>query len=202
MKLSCWRQNEVSREYNVLLGRLCWGSLATLGASLLGLLLAIGCQKQDLSEPARGLVHGERIAVAVVTPPYRWLVKEVAGDRAEGIVIFSGSTCAETFQPADLEVSRIMSCRLLIRAGLPFENSPWFKNLLASGRFRVLDMRECLEEAAQLRTPSVSGRRWRGSEDQRGRMPVQKLPAVNHSCGRRRITSPTPKRKYGVSRHG
>lgn len=198
MKLSCWRQNEVSREYNLLLGRLYWGSLATLGASLLGLLLAIGCQKQDLSEPAKGLVQGERIAVAVVTPPYRWLVKEVAGDRAEGIVIFSGSTCAETFQPADLEVSRIMSCRLLIRAGLPFENSPWFKNLLASGRFRVLDMRECLEEAAQLaRRASLA----EDGEDPRtsGEECQYKSAGGHHSCADEESPHPHPSGNMGLA---
>jgi ABC-type Zn uptake system ZnuABC Zn-binding protein ZnuA len=125
-------------------------------------LLLAGCSGNNLPLSPPSAVTTGPIKVAVVAPPYAWLVRQIAGPRAEPVLIFRGSTCAESFQPADAEVSQILSCKILLRAGLPFENSPWFRSLLAAGNFRVVDLRQ-----AGLREPMVSATS-AGEEDSPG----------------------------------
>jgi len=116
---------------------------ASLLASLVGIVgVLAGCQRVTLSPSQAWEPTAAAIKVAVVVPPYGWLVEQIGGPRVEVVPIFRGSTCAETFQPTDAEVSQLLSCRILLRAGLPFENSPWFRNLLAVGTFRIVDLRE------------------------------------------------------------
>lgn len=117
-------------------------------AIILGLaVFLIGCQN-SYTDVTGALGPGEKPRIAVVIPPYAWVMEQLAGSRAELVVLSPGAICAETFQPTDAEVSRLLRCHLLVRVGLPFEDAPWFRSIRHIPRIQVVDLTACLESAA------------------------------------------------------
>ncbi len=82
--------------------------------------------------------------VAVTVPPYEWLVRQLVGPEVEVITVVGPGVTPETFQPTDRQVTQIIRSDVLFTIGMPFEKSPWFRNLAESGRVRIVDLREGL----------------------------------------------------------
>ncbi|MCS7238501.1 MAG: zinc ABC transporter substrate-binding protein [Thermoguttaceae bacterium] len=101
----------------------------------------VGCSQMESGVPTPGR-PGNKLRVAVVATPYRWLLHQIAGERVDIVTLGEGAICSEAYQPTDAEVSRVLSCHLLFRVGLPFEQSPWFQSLLTHPSIRVVDLRE------------------------------------------------------------
>ncbi|MEM9554498.1 MAG: zinc ABC transporter substrate-binding protein [Acidobacteriota bacterium] len=90
--------------------------------------------------PGHGAAAPLRVAVTI--PPLTWLVAEVGG---AGIVVshlVDVGESPETFQPTDRQISRVGRSAIFFRIGVPAENGRWLRALEASGRTRVVDLRE------------------------------------------------------------
>lgn len=122
-----------------------WLYLPLVGAVVI-LLLAQGCSLHDNQRTFRA-THGNAVRVAVAAAPYRWLLRQLGGELVEVVTLGEGAICPESYQPTDAEVSRLLSCQLFFRVGLPFEQSPWFKSLLAQSAFRVVDLRQSINQS-------------------------------------------------------
>lgn len=81
-----------------------------------------------------------RVAVSVL--PHAWLVEEVGGDGVEVLTLVTPGQSPETYQPSDAQVSRVLRAGVLFRAGVPMEQGSWFQALTASGRVKVVDLRQ------------------------------------------------------------
>jgi|GEM_PF-612400 len=183
------------------------GMIRSFEADLLGglvLLLSLsllfaGCSGDNLPYSPPSPANTRPIKVAVVAPPYAWLVRQIAGPQVEPVLIFRGSTCAESFQPADAEVTQILSCQILLRAGLAFENSPWFRSLLTAGNFRIVDLRDVglrdvgLEEPTARATSAGEEHNPGQHEHMAGRkelrLTVDQPPKHNHNTANRTESS-------------
>ncbi|MFC1529193.1 metal ABC transporter solute-binding protein, Zn/Mn family [Gemmatimonadota bacterium] len=84
----------------------------------------------------------DALIIAVSVQPQAWLVEQVAGDRAEVITLLSPGDSPATYQPTDAQISRVMSARLYLRTGVPFENGRWFETFEISAGPEVVDLRD------------------------------------------------------------
>lgn len=106
------------------------------GFLLLGLLLlAAGCGRPAPDD-------GARLSVVVSVVPQKWLVEQLAGDRAQVTTLVLPGESPHTYQPSDAQVSRLVSAAVFFRIGVPFENGPWFEAIERSGRVRIVDVRQ------------------------------------------------------------
>lgn len=101
-----------------------------------------GCEARQTRAP-QTVDQSQPLRVTVVAPPYKWVVEQLAGSHVEIVVLARGGLCAETYQPTDAEVSRILRSHMLIRLGLPFEEAPWFRSLLHNSSLHPVDLRSC-----------------------------------------------------------
>ncbi len=85
-----------------------------------------------------------RLAVAVSVLPQKWLVEQLAGDRIEVTTLVLPGDNPHTYQPSDAQVSRLMKAAVFFRAGVPFENGPWFQALQRASHLQIVDLREGL----------------------------------------------------------
>jgi zinc transport system substrate-binding protein len=88
---------------------------------------------------------GEPLRVGVSVAPIGWLVEAVGGDAVKVLALAQPGDSAETFQPSDAQVSGLLRARLFFRIGLPFEDSPSFRALLAERTLAMVDLRHGLE---------------------------------------------------------
>ena len=107
----------------------------------LALLLVLVCGLASAPSAAQS----ERIEIAVTVQPQAWLVERLGGDRVIVHVTVAPGQMPETYQPSDLEASRILKSTIFFRLGLPAERGPWFKAIERTGRPRVVDLRQGLE---------------------------------------------------------
>jgi zinc transport system substrate-binding protein len=101
-------------------------------------VLASGCGGQQSAAP------DGRLAVAVSVLPQKWLVEQLADGRVEVTTLVLPGDNPHTYQPSDAQVSRLMKAAVFFRAGVPFENGPWFQALQRADRLRIVDLREGL----------------------------------------------------------
>ncbi|MFO0875151.1 MAG: zinc ABC transporter substrate-binding protein [Phycisphaerales bacterium] len=78
-----------------------------------------------------------RPVAAVSIPPQRWLVRRLAGDAVDTIVVVEPSASHETYQPTDKQASDVMRADVYFAIGLPLERSRWFEAVRS--RVRVVD---------------------------------------------------------------
>lgn len=90
-------------------------------------------------------VAAEPLQVGVSVAPIGWLVERIGGDNVEVQVLARPGDSAETFQPGDAQVSRLMRASLFVRVGLPFEESPAFRALAGQSTLEVIDLRDGLD---------------------------------------------------------
>lgn len=102
---------------------------------LLVSFLVFACARED----ARS-ADDARLRIAVSIPPQAWLVEQLAGDRVEVLTLIPPGQSAETFQPSDRDVSRLMRAAAYLRAGVPAERGNWLDALRSADRVRVVDV--------------------------------------------------------------
>lgn len=105
-------------------------------AGLAVLLLLTGCGED------RQQFSSSRSLVAVSIPPHAWLVERIGGDRVEVLTVVQPGESPATYQPTDAQVSRVVSAAAYFRAGVPFENSPWFEALTGAKQLVIVDTRD------------------------------------------------------------
>ncbi len=104
------------------------------GLAALALSLGVlGCGAGDAAGPP---------AVAVSLAPQAWLVEQIAGSRVRVVQLVAAGESPATYQPSDAQVSRLLGAAVYFRAGVPFENAPWLAAIEASGRVKIIDLRQ------------------------------------------------------------
>lgn len=103
-----------------------------------GLLLIHGCDSTIL--PSSG-----KLKVAVSIPPQQWLVEQIGGDKVDLLVVLPPGTTPHSYQPTDVETTRLLQCKLYFSAGVPFEQGSWFQAVNEAGTIKVIDMTEGIE---------------------------------------------------------
>ena len=111
-------------------------------AHRLALFLVLVC---GLASTPSSAAQVEKLDIAVTVQPQAWLVERLGGDRVNIHVTVAPGQMPETYQPSDLEASRILKSTVFFRLGLPAERGPWFKAIERTGRPRVVDLRTGLE---------------------------------------------------------
>ncbi len=86
--------------------------------------------------------HDDKLTVAVSIPPQAWLVEQIGGEFVNIITMIQPGESPVTYQPTDIQISRVMRASAYIRIGVPFENGPWYRSLTRGGDFQVIDARE------------------------------------------------------------
>ena len=107
------------------------------------LLIAIlaGCSDVEKPRPDVGL----RVAASI--PPHAYLIKQIGGDRVDVITALRPGESAETFQPSERDISRLMQVDIYFRTGVELEIAPWFRALSTlNGGPEMLDLRSSEEE--------------------------------------------------------
>jgi zinc transport system substrate-binding protein len=100
--------------------------------------------------------------VGVSIPPQAFLVERLGGQHVDVVTMLRAGESPATFQPSDIEVSKVLRTELFFRIGVPFESGAWFKAISGSGgKVRVVDVRKgiALREMAAHRheRPGSSG---------------------------------------------
>jgi zinc transport system substrate-binding protein len=83
--------------------------------------------------------------IGVSVAPQAWLIERLAGPAVRVMVVVPPAASPETYQPTDLQVSRLMSALAFFRIGMPFEQGPWLAALADSGRLEIVDQRVGLD---------------------------------------------------------
>ena len=83
---------------------------------------------------------GERVA-AVSIPPQAWLVERIGGGRWQPLVLVSPGDSPATYQPSDIQISRVMQAEVYFRIGVPFEEGPWYDAITSRRGPEVVDLR-------------------------------------------------------------
>lgn len=86
--------------------------------------------------------EGRELTVAVSIPPQAWLVERVGGKEVGVITLLSPGDSPATYQPTDIQISRLIQADVYFRVGVPFENGRWFQAVQTSGGPEVVDFRE------------------------------------------------------------
>lgn len=105
---------------------------AFVGSLVLSGCLLAGCGRVD--PPSQS-----KIAVGVSILPQKWLVEQIAGDRAEVLVVVAPGESPATYQPSDLQVSRVLASRVYFRIGVPFERGQWANAIATSSKLKIVD---------------------------------------------------------------
>lgn len=82
--------------------------------------------------------------MAVSVPPQAWLVEAIGGEWVEVVALVGPGDSAETYQPTDAQVSRVLASRIYFRGGVPFEEGSWFEALSSAPGLKVVDLRKGL----------------------------------------------------------
>lgn len=84
------------------------------------------------------------LLVAATVAPHAWLAEQIAGDDAMVVTVLPPTADPHSHTPTDAEVTRLARCRILFRAGVPFENGSWL-DALASQGVQPVDLRQGIE---------------------------------------------------------
>jgi len=95
-----------------------------------------GCQQEIENQDEKMLT------VAVSIPPQAWLVEQIAGDHVNVITMIQPGESPTTFQPTDVQISQLARATVFIRIGVPFENGAWFRNIVRTNQFKIIDARQ------------------------------------------------------------
>jgi zinc transport system substrate-binding protein len=83
-----------------------------------------------------------KLIVGVTVEPHAWLVRRIAGERADVFTMVQRGESAELYQPTDVQVSRLAGAALYFQTGMPLERSPGFAAVCSAGRTKVVDLRD------------------------------------------------------------
>jgi zinc transport system substrate-binding protein len=104
-----------------------------MGAFLSSIAVAAVSLLQTTASPLR---------VVVSLPPQLWLVQSIGGHNVSVSTLVGPGESEETYSPTDAQVSDALRSRVFFRTGAGFEEAPWFRSLVASGRLEIVDVRE------------------------------------------------------------
>lgn len=85
-----------------------------------------------------------KVPVAVSILPQKWLAEQIAGDKAEVLVVVAPGESPATYQPSDSQVSRILASRVYFRIGVPFERGQWANAIAASSKLKIVDTQKAV----------------------------------------------------------
>lgn len=85
-----------------------------------------------------------KMPVAVSILPQKWLAEQIAGDKAEVLVVVAPGESPATYQPSDSQVSRILASRVYFRIGVPFEHGQWANAIAASSKLKIVDTQKAV----------------------------------------------------------
>ncbi len=106
------------------------------------------------------------LAVAVTLAPQAWLVEEIGGARVAVTALVAAGESPATFQPSDVQVSRLLGSAAYFRTGVPSENAPWFRAIEEAGTVEFVDLRRGIElEALPGKHPGGSFNPEHGGKD-------------------------------------
>jgi zinc transport system substrate-binding protein len=88
---------------------------------------------------------GVRLKVVVSVAPHAWLVERIGGGTVEVMVLVDPGESPATYQPTDVQVTRLLGAAIYFRTGVPFENGPWLRALRRAGRLEIVDLRDGIE---------------------------------------------------------
>lgn len=83
---------------------------------LVALILSIGCKKVTGSS-------AEKIDITVSIPPQAYIVKRIAGERANVNVMLPPNASPETYEPGPDRIIKVGKSKLFFSIGLPFERT-------------------------------------------------------------------------------
>lgn len=112
--------------------------LCVIWMAVAGLLLLQGC------DAGAGHASG-KLKVAVSIPPQQWLVEQIGGDKVEVQLVLPPGTTPHSYQPTDVETTRLLQCKLYFSAGVPFERGSWFQAIKDAKTVKLIDMTEGIE---------------------------------------------------------
>ncbi len=90
------------------------------------LILTVFCLACGATEPPE---TPGRLIVATSIPPHAWLIERIGGEAVEVHTVLRPGESPTTYQPSDLQVSRVLSSAAFFSAGVPFESGAWFDAL-------------------------------------------------------------------------
>ena len=99
------------------------------------LAIAIGCGGAEPTGSTRPV-----LSVASSLPPHAWMVERLGGEAIASESVLGPTDSPATYQPDDAQVSRLLSSRIVFRAGVPFESGSWFDAL--EQHLPVVDLRD------------------------------------------------------------
>lgn len=87
--------------------------------------------------------ESEKLLVGVSIPPQAFLVERLGGKHVDVVTVLRSGESPATFQPTDMEVSKVLRTKLFFRVGVPFENGAWFKAIGgADSKVTIVDVRK------------------------------------------------------------
>ncbi len=108
------------------------------------------------------------LAVAVTLAPQAWLVEKIGGAQVEVTTLVAAGQSPATFQPTDVQVSRLLRSAVYFRTGVPGENAPWFRAIEETGTVGFVDLRRGIELRALPGEHSAAGHDPAGPEIELG----------------------------------
>ncbi len=112
-------------------------------------VLGLGCA------PPEEVPSSWSLEIAASLPPHAWLVEAIGGEDVDARAILTPGDSPATYQPSDADVSRVLDCRLFLRAGVPFEDGGWYRAV--ADRMEVVDLRDGVELLAIGHQPHQPG---------------------------------------------
>lgn len=114
------------------------------------LVLLSGCQSStsETVNPA-----DSRLLIGVSVTPQAWLVQRLGGERVEVLTVVGPAESPVTYQPTDVQVSRLLAADAFIRIGVPCEQGRWFAALAGSGKVEMVHQAELVGSLAAQRHP-------------------------------------------------
>lgn len=91
-------------------------------------------------QAASSILSQPALTVVVSIPPQKWLVEELGGARVRTWSLLQPGDSAETYQPSDAEVTRVLQARLFVPIGVPFENGAWAQALRAVSKVETAEL--------------------------------------------------------------
>lgn len=92
-----------------------------------------------------------KLVVGVTVEPHAWLVRRIAGDRADVFTMVQRGESAEFYQPTDAQVSRLAGAAIYFQTGMPLERTPGFAAVCSAEHTKVVDLRDAVPLRAMQR---------------------------------------------------
>lgn len=109
-----------------------WGAVAAVG-------LVAGCGRSTPYNEEAGEA-GVRAVVSI--QPQEWLIRRIGGEHVTVQTLVRPGNSPATYQPTDIEISRVMAADVYFRIGVPFERASWSESIRSAPELRVVNTRQ------------------------------------------------------------